>query len=299
MEISLKQHLKNMGWDKRFLSRDGCLARINYFNYTTCFEPIVRWRRLYIKPLPLDEVFPEGMKIKFLKSFKHETLETRYFILWLMRIYYWLIKGLDPNKFLTMSVFEGYVNEDGFANHPPFSEFPWDQFLCMERVDDSKMLCKQEDGKIWHISLIPLTSITKIEILVDDKYSAYSQSDTNPTHWIPKYMHVPVDKATRNWLTRIALACLFSPIALGLGGAVFKIWVPDLVPGSPLYGLLMALGWGLVFLFYLPIGAFFWKMPSHVGVYIGTYICLVIENPYIRIIFWGAVILGFFYYVKF
>jgi len=195
MDISLKQHLENIGWDKRFLSRDGCFARITSRDFSPCFEPFSWWRRLYVKPLPLEEVFPDRMKIKFLKSLKYETLERRYFMVWLMMPYFWL-KDIWPKEFLARSVFKEYLNVDTKKDHPLFSEFPWDQYLRVFRLEHSMaysngMDFTQEYGKFWNIGFIPLTYVTQIEILVDDKYSGYSHPPTNPTHWIPRYMQLP------------------------------------------------------------------------------------------------------------
>jgi len=290
MEISLKQHLKNIGWDKRFLSRDGCFARITSRVFDPCFEPFSWWRRIHIRPLVLWDVFHKGMKIKFLKSLKHETLEARYFTVWLMKTYYWLIKGIEPNELLTKSVFEGYLNVDEMENHPPFSEFPWDQYLCVEWVKKSKILCRQENGKVWHISLIPLAYVTQIEVLVDES-SGYSHPADDPINWIPKDIHEPVDTATRNWFTRIALVISLFPIPW------FLVWIVSQfsTPGSPLEGLVVVLWLVLLISIPLAIGAFCWKLPEHIDLALG----LFIHGPIIKVLFGGALLLVLFYYIIF
>lgn len=58
-------------------------------------------------------------------------------------------------------VFPGYLDDD---NNPSPDLFPFDAFLTLQRISTFRGHFTEDDGTRWSISLIPLTSVTEIEI---------------------------------------------------------------------------------------------------------------------------------------
>lgn len=74
-EISLGEHLADLGWDFAYLSRGGDSARVGRVHGALCFEPFgVFQRTLGGKRLPIHQALPSGTQIKFLPSLKFDVL---------------------------------------------------------------------------------------------------------------------------------------------------------------------------------------------------------------------------------
>lgn len=155
---SLKQYLLKHGWDGTMLSRDGCLARLNIIGGQPCFEPFKRGRRLFSsRKLPLKNVFQPGLRVKFLRSLSYETYDVPGMFGWLTRV---LAKGMSTDL-RHSPVFPGYLDDD---NNPAPDLFPFDAFLTLQGISKYRGHFTEDVGTRWSISLIPLTSVTQIEI---------------------------------------------------------------------------------------------------------------------------------------
>jgi len=168
MEISLKQHLANLGWGARYLILGGVFARItvrNFPGYDSYYVPPSRWRRIFSRKfLSLSDVFPCGTRIKFLKSITEDSYESSLLVTWLIKISCFF-KGIDSKEVLSSPVFQGCV--EGYDN-APFSEFPWEKYVTVIGTGTFSITFEEESGRRWDISQIALIFVTHIQILVGD-----------------------------------------------------------------------------------------------------------------------------------
>ena len=80
MELSLLQHLEDLGWGERFLDTNRKFARLGLRSGCSCLEPYSRFQRLMTREsLPINKIIPVGTRVKFLKSLKHEMLPSGSF----------------------------------------------------------------------------------------------------------------------------------------------------------------------------------------------------------------------------
>ena len=80
-EVSLREHLAELGWGFEYLNRDGSIARAGLFQGAPCFEPFDAHRRtLDGKRLPINQALPSGTRIKFLPSLKFDVLPNHKFV---------------------------------------------------------------------------------------------------------------------------------------------------------------------------------------------------------------------------
>jgi len=162
MATSLRQRLVELGWDDRFLGRDGYYARLGTRNGRTCFVPFSRiWRWFTRRALPIEQIIAPGTKVKFLRSLKHDIvgeqslLSPSGFMVRLMSI----LDGADLTK---MVLLEGFV--DGRGNTKAFSQFPFDDYLTVLSVARYDAVYEESDGTLWTIDHNALTTVTQIEI---------------------------------------------------------------------------------------------------------------------------------------
>jgi len=162
-EISMRQHLENLGWHAKYLDDYGIYARVTIKNGASFLVPHSRLQRLLTRRrLPIKEVTPLGMRIKFLKSLKYEmcgpiSIFSHPFGWFFFKILEFFL-GEDPN---TLPMFIGSLNE---RDQPNFDQFPFDEWLTVVELLKFEIMYKDSNDKIWTISNIPLTSVTQVEV---------------------------------------------------------------------------------------------------------------------------------------
>ena len=184
---SLRDYLHSLGWEEKYLSWDGMCARINLVEGRPVFEPYSRWQGvLTSKTLPLDQVIHPGIKVRFLRSLKHQklTLEGMMsgfpftlggWLGWSLERGYWLFGIKRPE--ITFRRYIGgdllcehddaYIMMYGNDNQKPFDEFPFDEDLTVKGVMPLSADYQESDGTVWNISHVALVYVTQVEIFCD------------------------------------------------------------------------------------------------------------------------------------
>lgn len=172
-EISLREHLADLGWDFAYLSRGGDIARVGRFQSAPCFEPFGVFRRNFGgKRLPIHQALPPGTRIKFLSSLKFDVLPNPSLwycithplvgMLGLVAFIGTKLSGQNVGDYQNMPQLQGDV--EMFAN-PPFSEFPFDKPLTVQAVDGYAVLLVSEDGVRWAIPAVSFATVKQIAVL--------------------------------------------------------------------------------------------------------------------------------------
>ena len=172
-EISLREHLAQLGWSFDYLSRGGDIARVGRFQGAPCFEPFGVFRRtLGGKRLPIHQALPLGTTIKFLPSLKFDVLPNPSLgycithplvgLLRLVAIIGMKLSGQNVRDFQNMPQLQGDV--EMFAN-PPFSEFPFDMPLTVKGIDAYAILLVGEDGVVWMLPAVSFATVKQITVL--------------------------------------------------------------------------------------------------------------------------------------
>lgn len=162
-EISMRQHLENLGWHAKYLDDTGCYARCGIKNSASCIEPYSFFQRVLTrKRLPIKEVTPCGMRVKFLKSLKHEMCgPISIFSHPFGWIFFKLIEVFTGSDASTQPIFMGLLNE---RNQCDFDEFPFDEWLTVGVVLDLETMYEDPCDKIWTINHAALMQVTQVEI---------------------------------------------------------------------------------------------------------------------------------------
>ncbi len=172
-EVSLREHLAELGWGFEYLNRDGSIARAGLFQGAPCFEPFDAHRRtLDGKRLPINQALPSGTRIKFLPSLKFDVLPNPS--LWycithpllglfgLVALIGTKLSGQNVSDFQNMPQLQGDV--ELFAN-PPFAEFPFDRPLTANGIDGYGVLLVGEDGTRWTLPGVSFATVKQITVL--------------------------------------------------------------------------------------------------------------------------------------
>ena len=186
---SLSDYLHSLGWEEKYLSWDGMYARINLVEGRPVFEPYSRWQGvLTSKTLPLDQVIHPGIKVRFLRSLKHQkfTLKTvmsgfpftsRGWLVLPIRVFFSLLR-LKPTEITFKRCIgddllrpeediEDYITMHGNDNQKPFDEFPFDEDMTVKGVMPRSADYQESDGTVWNISHVALVYVTQVEIFCD------------------------------------------------------------------------------------------------------------------------------------
>lgn len=172
-EISLREHLADIGWGIEYLSRGGDYARVGRHDGVPCFEPFGAFRRgLSGKRLPIHQALAPGTTIKFLPSLKFDVLPNPkmwYYISHPLVGLFGLVvfiatklSGQNVSDFQNMPQLQGDV--EMFAN-PPFSEFPFDRPLTVNGLDQNAVSLLCEDGVRWTLPTVSFTTVKQIAVL--------------------------------------------------------------------------------------------------------------------------------------
>lgn len=167
-EITLKEHLKVLGWGAELLDQEGSHVRLGVTrgaaSIEACFELFHESVRLTSsKTLPIRKVITPGMKIKFSSSLLNERYGDGGG--WLTS----LVKLWDlvtRSRLASSAVFEGFV--EAVSRDKQFSQFPFDRTLTVfELAGFGDMLYKEDDGTVWRIANAALAHVTEIMVLID------------------------------------------------------------------------------------------------------------------------------------
>lgn len=151
-EISMRQHLEALGWGERYLDDSGRFARVGVKKWASCLEPFNRLQRILTrKRLPITEVISPGMRVKFLRSLKHESVGSGTFV----RIMSF-ISGRDMTN---QPMFLGFIEQQH-----DFDQFPFDEWLTVSWVESFDAHYRDSDSRIWTVSHIALMNVTQVEI---------------------------------------------------------------------------------------------------------------------------------------
>lgn len=172
-EISLREHLAELGWGFEYLNRDGAIARAGLFQGAPCFEPFGAFRRtLGGKRLPINQALPLGTRIKFLPSLKFDVLPNPS--LWhcithplaglfvLVALIAMKLSGQKVSDYQNMPQLQGDV--ELFTN-PPFAEFPFDQPLTVNGIAGYGVVLVGEDGASWTLPGCSFATVKQIVVL--------------------------------------------------------------------------------------------------------------------------------------
>ena len=172
-EVSLREHLAELGWGFAYLSRGGDIARVGRFQSAPCFEPFGAFRRtLGGKRLPIYQALPPGTRIKFLTSLQFDVLPNPSLwycvthplvgLLGLVALIGTKLSGQNVSDFQNMPQLQGDV--EMFAN-PPFSEFPFDKPLTVQGIDAYAVSLVGEDGVGWMLPAVSFATVKQITVL--------------------------------------------------------------------------------------------------------------------------------------
>ena len=172
-EVSLREHLAELGWGFEYLSRSGDFARVGRFQSAPCFEPFGALRRtLDGKRLPIHRALPPGTRIKFLSSLKFDVLPNPSCwdcirhplagLLFLLALMSAKLSGQNVSDFQNMPQLHGDV--ELFAN-PPFSEFPFDKPLTVQGIDAVAVLLVGENGVRWMLPASSFSTVKQVTVL--------------------------------------------------------------------------------------------------------------------------------------
>ena len=172
-EVSLREHLAELGWGFEYLSRGGDIARVGRFQGAPCFEPFGTFRRILgRKRLPILQALPLGTTVKFLPSLKFDVLPN--LSLWhcithplvglfgLVAVVATKLSGQNVSDFQNMPQLQGDV--EMFPN-PPFSEFPFDQPLTVRGFDAYGISLLTQDGVRWTLPAVSFATVKQITVL--------------------------------------------------------------------------------------------------------------------------------------
>lgn len=172
-EVSLREHLAELGWGFECLSRGGDVARVGRFQGAPCFEPFSTVRRMIGgKRLPIHKALPPGTKVRFLPSLKFDVLPNPSLwycithplvgLLWLVAFIGVKLSGHHVSDFQNMPQLQGDVK---MFDNPPFSEFPFDQPLMVKGIDAHAVSLLGEDGVKWTLPAVSFATVKQITVL--------------------------------------------------------------------------------------------------------------------------------------
>jgi len=172
-EVSLREHLAELGWGFEYLSPGGDIARVGRFQGAACFEPFGIFRRtLGGKRLPIHQALSLETTIKFLPSLKFDVLPNpslwyciTHPLLGLLALVAFTgtkLLGQNVSDFQNMPQLQGDV--EMFTN-PPFSEFPFDQPLIVKGIDAYAVSLLGEDGLRWTLPAVSFATVKQITVL--------------------------------------------------------------------------------------------------------------------------------------
>lgn len=169
-EVSLREHLADLGWGFKYLSSSGDISRVGRFQGAACFVPFGAFRRSFGgKRLPFHQVLAPGTAIKFLSSLKFDVLPApgllyciTHPLSGLMGLVIFIGTKLSGEDLKNMPQLHGYVEEFG---NPPFSDFPFDQPLIVKSIDAYAVSLADENGVWWTLPAVSFATINQITVL--------------------------------------------------------------------------------------------------------------------------------------
>ena len=173
MYESLRAHLKLYGMQDSDLDRDHMHGRIGFDGQLAYLETYNRLRRMFAgKTVYIRRIFSEGMKVKFLKSLKHEVISKpdiltliKHPLGALLELVLWLYEFFTGTKVKEMSVMEMCL--DNMYNIKSINEFPFDSELEVIQVNERSVLFKDNKGESWTINSAIFACVTQIEVQVN------------------------------------------------------------------------------------------------------------------------------------
>lgn len=172
-EVSLREHLTELGWGFEYLSSSGDIARVGRFRGAPCFEPFGALRRIISrKRLPIHQALPPGTMIKFLSSLKFDVVPNPSLwycvthplsgLIFLVVVIGTKLSGQNVSDFKNMPQLMGDV--EMFSN-PSFAEFPFDQPLTVSEIGAYGVSLLGESGVRWTLPAVSLATVKQITIL--------------------------------------------------------------------------------------------------------------------------------------
>jgi len=172
-ELSLREHLAELGWSFENLNRTADIARVGRLDGAPCFEPFGAMRRaIGGKRLPIHQALPPGTTVKFLSSLKFDVLPNpsvwyciTHPLVGLLGLLAWIstkLSGQNVSDFENMPQLRGDV--EMFAN-PPFSAFPFDKPLTIKGIDAYAISLVSEDGVMWSLPPVSFATVKQITLL--------------------------------------------------------------------------------------------------------------------------------------
>lgn len=174
MYESLRTHLKRYGLQDGDLDRDHMHGRIGFDGQFAYLETYSGFRRMFAgKTVYIRRIFSEGMKVKFLKSLKHELISKpdiftllKHPLGALLELVRWLYELFTGTKVKDMSVMEMCL--DNMYNMKSINEFPFDSALEVIQVNDRSILFKDKEENNWTINSAIFACVTQIEVQIEN-----------------------------------------------------------------------------------------------------------------------------------
>lgn len=158
-EISMRQHLEALGWGERYLDDSGRFARLGVKKWSSCLEPFSRLQRILTrKRLPITEIISPGVRVKFLRSLKHEIVGSGP-IFSIFGLFVRIMSFISGRDVTNQPMFMGLIEEQH-----DFDQFPFDEWLTVASVRSFDTRYNAPDGRIWTVNHIALTNVTQVEI---------------------------------------------------------------------------------------------------------------------------------------
>ena len=155
----MRQHLEALGWGEQYLDDSGRFARVGVKNWSSCLEPYNSLQRILSrKRLPIAEIISPGMRVKFLKSLKHEIVGSGPTFS-IFGLFIQIMKYISERDVINQPMFLGLIEEQHDFDH-----FPFDEWLTVASVRSFDARYHGPDGRIWTVNHIALTNVTQVEI---------------------------------------------------------------------------------------------------------------------------------------
>ena len=173
LTTTLRTHLESYGFNDDYFGKNirGCMVGIGMSDSSGSYESgLIPAQKKFKSKHPIIFVFKFlhlGDKIRFsskMKSMMQPQLSFKDFytkpfttLIVAAFLIYGKIKSLDLDK---MSYVEGWVSQH---KNPPFSIFPFDQWLTVTSIEQTSLAMFSEDRRIWKLGTVVLTNPENID----------------------------------------------------------------------------------------------------------------------------------------
>jgi hypothetical protein len=177
LKKTLRQHLEKFGFDDGYFGESICGARITVVSresFSGSFEsalvPIMKKNRSKSRCIPVSRFLQLGDMLMFPNAMKSQVPPPmkESFALWefivrpittILSVSISLVGKLKGINLGQLSYIEGWVCEH---KNPPFSAFPFDQWLSVCSIETTWINFSSPDGRMWRLGTVILTDPERI-----------------------------------------------------------------------------------------------------------------------------------------